>query len=51
MKILKLGNCINMGNTTVSGVIDKGAGEKVSEMIDDKIDVIVDAVMPLVPAL
>ena len=42
---------INMGNTTVSGVIDKGAGEKVSEMIDDKIDVIVDAVMPLVPAL
>jgi len=40
---------INMGNNTVSGVIDKGAAEQVKEIADNQVDEFLDAIAPYIP--
>lgn len=42
---------INMGNTSVSGVLDKNAGEQVKEIADNQIDAFLDIISPYIPAL
>lgn len=40
-----------MGDISVSGVLDKDAGEQVRNIANNQIDNLVEAVLPLIPYL